>query len=121
MDLVRNCKLEECVEFIDGAPYAQMPRYYQEADLFVNPSSTGSLDKVVLEAMASGCLVLNCNEAYKDILADKYLFQKGNEKDLARKIVYLMSQNKDPILREIVVKNHNLDNFIEMVLRFFAE
>ncbi len=115
-DLVRGYKLEDRVEFIGGVPYSQMPRYYQETDLFVNPSSTGSLDKVVLEAMASGCLVLNCNEAYGDILADKYLFKKGDEKDLAQKIINLMNQGQDLSLREIVVKNHNLNNFIERII-----
>lgn len=118
-DLVKDCRLENQVEFIDGVPYSQMPRYYQEVDLFVNPSSTGSLDKVVLEAMASGCLVLNCNEAYKSILADKYLFKRGDEKDLAQKIINLMNQGQDLSLREIVVENHNLNNFIERIIAQF--
>jgi len=120
-DLVRNSTLEDNVEFVDGVPYSQMPRYYQQTDLFVNPSSTGSLDKVVLEAMSSGCLILNCNVAYKEMLADKYLFNKGDEKELARKIVNLMKAKKDPSLRGVVVKNHNLDNFIEKIITQFHE
>lgn len=117
--LVQDSVLEDNIDFIDGAPYSQMPRHYQQTDLFINPSSTGSLDKVVLEAMASGCLVLNANEAYKEILDDKYLFNKGDEKDLALKAVNLMKAEKDPFLREIVVKNHNLDNFITKIIQNF--
>ena len=83
--LIKNYNLQDYIEFLNGVSYFEMPRYYQEADLFVNPSSTGSLDKVVLEAMASGCLVLNCNEAYQEILPEKYLFKKGDVKDLAQK------------------------------------
>lgn len=118
-EFVTNRRLKDYVEFVDGVPYAKMPKQYNEADLFVNPSSTGSLDKVVLEAMASGCLVLNCNEAYRQILADKYLFKKGDVEDLARKIIDLMRLGKDYSLREIVVKNHNLDNFIARIVAAF--
>lgn len=118
-ELVKNKKLNNYVEFINSIPYSQMPKYYQETNLFINPSSTGSLDKVVLEAMASGCLVLNCNDAYRDILADKYLFKKGDVIDLSQKIVNLMRAEKDYSLREIVVKNHNLDNFIEKIVSEF--
>lgn len=119
--LVNDKKLTRYVEFIDGVPYSKMPEQYREADLFINSSSTGSMDKVVLEAMASGCLVLNCNEAYRQILTEKYLFSKSDENDLAQKIVNLMRSGRDYSLREIVVKNHNLDNFIERIVAQFHE
>ena len=118
-DLVKDKGLAGCVEFIDGVPYSQMPGHYQNTDLFVNPSSTGSLDKVVLEAMAAGCLVLNCNEAYQEILDSKYMFKKNDPEDLSQKIANLMQSPKDPSLREIVVKNHNLDNFIAKIVQSF--
>ncbi|OGZ19989.1 MAG: hypothetical protein A2654_02115 [Candidatus Nealsonbacteria bacterium RIFCSPHIGHO2_01_FULL_43_31] len=116
---IKNQRLKDYVEFIDGVSYAKMPDQYNEADLFVNPSSTGSMDKVVLEAMASGVLVLNCNEAYREILADKYLFKKGDAEDLAQKIIDLMRSGRDYNLREIVVKNHNLNNFIARIVSEF--
>jgi len=85
----------------------------------VNTSSTGSLDKVVLEAMASGCLVLTCNEAYNETLESNYRFQKGNDKELADKIFNLKDVSGNKNLREIVVKNHSLNNLIEKVLHEF--
>lgn len=118
-DLVKNYKLEKYIHFSGGVSYFEMPKYYQEADIFINPSSTGSLDKVVLEAMASGCLILNCNEAYGSILADKYMFKRGDKNDLAEKTLCLIGAPKDLALREIVVKNHNLDNFIDKIISAF--
>ena len=38
-----------------------------EADIFVNLGTTGSLDKAIVEAMASGCLVISCNDAFRTI------------------------------------------------------
>lgn len=119
-EFIKNRHLKDYVDFIDGVPYAKMPEQYNEANLFVNPSSTGSLDKVVLEAMASGCLVLNCNDAYRKILPDKYLFKKGDAEDLVQKIIDLMRAGKDYSLREIVVANHNLDSFIENIVSEFS-
>ena len=117
--LVKIYSLDSYIEFLPGAPYRRMPEQFQWADLFVNPSSTGSLDKVVLEAMASGCLVLTCNEAYKEVLAGKYIFRRGDAENLAVKIADLMTAQRDEALREIVVKNHNLDNLIDKIISEF--
>lgn len=118
-NLVKSYKLEQYIDFFGGVSYFEMPKQFNWANLFVNPSHTGSLDKVVLEAMASGCLVLNCNEAYQDILADKYLFKKKDANDLAEKIVNLMEAPQDKSLREIVVKGHNLDNLMTKFIQQF--
>lgn len=38
-----------------------------QADVFVNMSQTGSLDKAIIEAMASGCPVVSSNDAFRAI------------------------------------------------------
>ena len=107
------------MEFSAGVPHNDLPAIYQDSDLLVNLSQTGSIDKMVLEGMASGCLVLTCNEAFKPILPGKYLFEKKNPQDLAEKIVDLMAAPKDGNLREIVQKYHNLDDLIEKICQRF--
>ncbi len=106
------------VEFVGGVPHSQILPHYQNCDLFVNLSRTGSLDKAVLEAMACGKLVLTSNEAFKDILSSEMMFQPGDPKDLADRIVNLRNLSADvgAGLREIVVKNHNLDNLVKKIL-----
>jgi len=37
------------------------------ADLFISLGTTGSLDKTIVEAMASGCPVISCNDAFRAI------------------------------------------------------
>ena len=85
-----------------------MPKIYQGSDLVTNLSHTGSIDKVVLEAMASGLPVISStvsalpevcknaallvdprkpNEIAKCIvklLSDKELYRNLQEKGLAR-------------------------------------
>lgn len=48
------------------APDAIVP-FLARSDVFVNLSSTGSLDKAMVEAMASGCPVVSSNDAFREI------------------------------------------------------
>ena len=66
-----------------------MSELYARADLFVNLSQTGSVDKAVLEAAASKTLVLTSNEAFYTSLRNisPMLVASNNEpKELASKI-----------------------------------
>jgi glycosyltransferase involved in cell wall biosynthesis len=38
-----------------------------QSDVFVNLSATGSLDKAIVEAMATGCLVISSNDAFRSM------------------------------------------------------
>ena len=41
--------------------------FFAQSDVFINLSSTGSLDKAMVEAMASGCPVVSSNDAFREI------------------------------------------------------
>ena len=116
-NLVEEKKLGNYIKFLGSVPYSEMPKHYQDSDLVINLSHTGSIDKVVLEGMASGCLVLTCNEAFESVLDNRYLFKKRNPQHLAEKIINLKSVEKDKKLREIVIKDHNLNNLISKIIR----
>ncbi|MFQ6049624.1 MAG: glycosyltransferase family 4 protein [Candidatus Paceibacterales bacterium] len=118
-DLVQEKKLGNYIEFLGGILYKDMPQYYQNSDLVLNLSLTGSIDKVVLEAMASGNLVLTCNDSFVNILDNKYLFKKKDPQDLAEKIINLRRAKRDESLREIVIRNHSLDDLIDKVISRF--
>ncbi len=53
------------VEFLGGRMHAQLRDEYRRAALFVHRSETGSLDKVVLEALACGCPISTSDPALK--------------------------------------------------------
>lgn len=127
-DLVKKYKLEKSVKFIGPKSHYELPKYYKEADVFVNLSSTGSVDKVVLEAMVSGALILTSNEAFQDILgklAKDFMFKSGDSQDLALRLqeIYNLPQNKyneySQQLQKIVEEKHNLDNLIDKIILLF--
>jgi hypothetical protein len=69
-DEIRLGSLEGRVQRAGSVPYREIPAYYRRACIVVNASLTGSLDKVVLEAMAMGRPVVTCNEAALPLFAE---------------------------------------------------
>ncbi len=116
-DIIKEKKLENKINFAGSIPYKNITGFYQRGDLFVNFSDTGSLDKAVLEAMASGLSVLTSNEAFKNILPEKY-FTSKNSQEIAGKIMALSGIPADPALRDYVFKNHSLDRLINKIIIF---
>ncbi len=122
---VKNKKLENYIKFSGPISNLQVPRHLQEADLFVNMSRTGSLDKAAAEAMAAGLPVLTCNESVAQALGPKHqnlVYQIGSASQLAEKIKDIMTMPADSRvqlgakLRDIVLKHHSLNAFIAKVV-----
>ena len=122
---LENKKMTDVFKFIGPIANKDLPPFLRSADLFVNMSHTGSLDKAILEAMACGLPVLTCNEALINVLGnygDQLMFPKRNDKALVEKINFMMKmprEKKEIIssdMRKIVVENHNLDGFINKLL-----
>ncbi len=125
-ELVKDLKVDEKIEFSGPVSYNKMPECFQNADILINAVSFGGLDKVVLEAMASGVIPLTSNSAFKNVFpaesADNLIFKPNNAEDLKIKLKNIIDnhlyQNEALLqkLREIVVKNHNLDNLTAKIV-----
>lgn len=113
--LVKEKKLEDKIIFMGAIPYRKIAEFYKSGNLFVNFSDTGSIDKVVFEAMASGLLVLTSNEAFKNILPQKYFTGKKPE-EVAEKIITLSRDDPGSVLRDYVVNNHSLNQLITKII-----
>jgi len=122
---VREKKLNNIIDFIGPLAQEEIIKYYNNCDLFINLSDTGSLDKVVLEAMASGKLVLTSNIAFKNIL-DEQLFCSSKDVDyLINKIknIYFLDENiKNKLqnkLKNEVIENHDLEKLIKNIIKLY--
>jgi glycosyltransferase involved in cell wall biosynthesis len=116
----REWSLEGCVEWCGAMPWRTIPAHYRQADLLVNASHTGSVDKVVLEAMASGTPVLSCNESIPRVLEtlgtarEGLLFAPRDADDLALKARELLEMSQPARarlggeLRAIVARDHEV-------------
>src|SRR3989344_6432079 len=77
-NFIKEKKLGNYVKFLGGAPYDEIDKYYQNADLFINLSGTGSVDKAVLEAMSCGVNIITSNEAFFKILPKENILKELN-------------------------------------------
>lgn len=121
----RAAELPHDVHFLGAVPHTRVADAMRRARILVNSSSTGSVDKVVLEAMACGTLPLTCNESFVPILgelADTLMFRLGDADDLAAKLRGLLELGDErraalgARLRETVLRDHLLENLIPRML-----
>jgi glycosyltransferase involved in cell wall biosynthesis len=111
-----------CIRFHGRLESAGIRELLREADVFVNLSGTGSLDKAIVEAMASGCVVLSSNDAFCAI-ARKEGFEEccaDAEVDSVADGLTRLSDLDDTSrrklanrMREIAVRDHSLDRLID--------
>ena len=66
-ELSTRLSLAKRVQFLGPQTQAQLPDVYRQAGVFVHTSETGSLDKVVLEALACGLPVITTAASLADL------------------------------------------------------
>lgn len=124
--MVTDRNLGDQIKFIGPVTNNKIPGYLKSADLFVNMSHTGSLDKVILEAMAVGLPVATCNESVVDIfgkLKGMFMFRGGDVSELSEKIKMIKNLSVDEkklcgdSVRGVVVEKHSLSNFVKKILK----
>ena len=111
--------------FHGNVPNYKTPEIYNQNEIFINLTNSGSLDKTTLEAMACKSLVLVSNESYRDIFPAKWhdllIFKEKDEKDLAQKLKKLINlpeeerQEIKNFSREAVIEGHSLKKLISKI------
>lgn len=129
--IARNLQIEEKIEFLGPVSHENIPDYFQSADILINAVTFGGLDKVILEAMAAGVIPLTSNSAFANVFPEKIagalIFSEKDSNDLKNKLENILDRKlyQDEALcgelREIVVKNHNLDNLINQIIREISQ
>lgn len=108
-------KLTQVVHMKRGVSYEQLPDWYRRASVFLNASLTGSVDKVVLEAMSCGCPVITSNEAFEDIVPEGCLvYVIEFSQAIAHQLENPASSDE---LRLRVVGNHDLSKTIGNIVK----
>jgi len=128
---VEKNNLKDVVTFTSPVPNYMTPGIYNKHSIFVNLSPTGYFDKTVIEAMASECVVVASNEAYRNVFPRDFhellLFKQDDAKDLAekiRKILALASGDRNVIgkrLRKIVERDHSIFTLGERLRSAFEQ
>ena len=119
--LVTDNGLEPHISFLGARPHSEMPKLFAAHDMFVNLSRTGSADKAVLEAMASGLTVITINEAFVDLLPEAYSLRERSAELLSHRIQELAEEKRpNKELRELVAEHHSLKNTIRKIVEVLS-
>lgn len=109
------------IRFFPSIPNGETPKIYNQHEIFINLTNSGSLDKTVLEALSCETIVLVSNESFKGVLPEICLFKEQNKNDLANKIIQLLNLPKLQLeeigkqMRRFVEEKHNINRLIEEI------
>ncbi len=87
--LTTRLRVSDAVHFFGFVPYRDMPAHYRWADVVVGCTPPGGIDKVLLEAMAAGCIVFTSNAVMRTHLgndADRLVFSVDDPVALAQAV-----------------------------------
>jgi len=114
-------KCETCFSMHGLVLYERIPDFYETAFLHINVSETGSMDKTVMEALASGCPVLTSNSAFFELLEEypEFLIRDDRSAAIAEQVAHIHQRRNqyDPVaLRSIVLNGHDLNTYAGRVI-----
>ncbi|MDQ5958067.1 MAG: hypothetical protein QG665_415 [Patescibacteria group bacterium] len=132
IDYIKKEGLEEQVKLVGTRGQEGVLEFLSRADIMLSASTNGSLDKTIVEALATGLPVVTSNEAAREILLSRFdigLYQAGNieEASICLDNIFKLSQTDylalGQELRQLVLANHSLDKLIAdkiLPLLFYA-
>ncbi len=126
-DADRVYREELLLEFPDtrfngGVSYSSLPEVYADATVFVHSSRTGSMDKAVLEALASGLPVFTSSEAFSEEMGVKK-FKEGDSADLALKIEVAYQKGElgyNERGKSFVREHHYIKSLIQKIIAVYV-
>lgn len=114
------------VSFTPAVPHAQTPGIYASHSVYVNLTPSGSFDKTIGEAMASGCMVVVANQALRGILSEDFIVDPGKPESVARGIRIALTLSKEESEkvrkhnREWIEKEHSLEILMKKITAVLA-
>lgn len=108
---------EHPIRFHGPVRHREVLSMLAHADVFLNLSATGSMDKAVLEALGAGVPVVSSNEAFQDVLAPYGLYiPSGSPSLLADAVIRAPHVDIRP-LTEAIRSHHSLSSLIPAILQ----
>lgn len=112
-NMIDGLGLTPYFKFVGKVNNEDLVPYYQSHSIFVHLSRTGSLDKVILEAMACNMSVVSCNDASRAFLPPSVIFSENDENSLAQTIKNVSSISAQLSYRQYVIGHHDLGRLID--------
>ena len=119
-DSISNSQHKENIFLSPFIEIDELVQKYSSANLFILPSKSEGLGRVVIEAQATACPVLvSSNTGAVDLIIDYetgYIFENNNLEDLKEKIKKIIDNQNHSVQvglngKSFVAQNHTIENF----------
>ncbi len=113
------------LSFHPAVLHAETAGLYSRSSIFVNLTPSGSFDKTIGEAMASGCIVVVANEVVRGILGDALIVDPTSAESTARGIMNALRMDKisrerlRDSERKYVEREHSLSSLAEKLAALY--
>ena len=110
-----------------GIPHQHTRALYQTHAIYVNITPSGSFDKTIGEAMASGCIIVSSNTALRGIIHPALMVRDDDVADVARGISAALSLSAQERfaeaqhLRTYIEKNHSMEHLMTDIYKTLEE
>jgi glycosyltransferase involved in cell wall biosynthesis len=127
---VQELGLGEAVAWRGRIPFDAIADAYRRGAILLNLSRSGSLDKVILESMACGCIPVSNNDAFAAIARARgwdEIVPGASVEDAAETLrrTLAMSLERQRMLRvemrEFVSREHGLDGLVDRIVAHLGE
>jgi glycosyltransferase involved in cell wall biosynthesis len=124
-ELAKELEVKNKIKFLGKVPNYKTPELYNQSEIFVNLTPSGSFDKTIIEAMACEAVPVLCNESLKGFLPNFLIFREDSVEDLKEKIVYLFNMETEAknklgkSLRSLAIEHHGLDSLVAKLSEIF--
>jgi glycosyltransferase involved in cell wall biosynthesis len=106
------------INFLPGVSNDKTSEIYNNYEIFLNLTPSGSFDKTILEAAACGCLPIVANESLRGEIDEKLITGENPEK-IADTLEYWLTQNNTEglakELQDFVSREHSLSVLVEQL------
>ncbi len=101
-DLAKKIRVADRVVFCGSLSAEEMNSFYDELDIYVQPSKQEGLPRAVIEAMSRGCPAIGTNIAgIPELIQHELLFKKGSSKAVVQAIERLLKMD----LKQVAERN----------------
>lgn len=118
--------LEGHVRMHAGITHSHTPNIYRSHALYVNLTPSGSFDKTIGEAMASGLIVIVANESLRGVIDDELIAEADSAESVSRALrtaLTISEERRSEIAkksRDYILNEHSLSLFIQKLERVLS-
>lgn len=122
----KDLQISNIIIFHKAVTNNEMPQIYNCYELLVNLTTSGSFDKVILEAAACETLVITTNKLFDGLLPEELLIIENNPDIVAEKIkeiLFLSQDTKNSLAfksRQMIIEKNNLDNVVNNIVKILS-